>query len=142
MEADQLLKLADLCQAVTMPICILAYLPQWLTMIKKRTSENISLNTYIIWTGASVLGLIYAVVQHEIHGTGSMLLLSAIVSFLSLVFTVFLISYFKNNKTAVIQHLTSSVAREIEGTQEMLNAIVELSNCPTMNKDIGSEAHL
>lgn len=96
MTYDVLLGLSDFCQSFTVLISLSAYLPQWQQMYKNKSSQNISLSAWIIWSISACLSLFYAVVQLTAHGTAYALVFSSTMSLLFIAATVILIVRYRH----------------------------------------------
>jgi len=82
---------ANICQTAVPFIALSAYLPQWIKLVRTRSSQDISLRSWCIWTVSSLCALFYAIVQLLLNGRGWPLVFSTAVSIASVMFTVSLI---------------------------------------------------
>jgi len=97
METAVFVSLGDLCQQFTILIAFIAYVPQWRSLLKKRSSYHVSLQAWTLWTVSGALALIYAIVQNIAHGMAGALLLSTTANFLCLIITISLIVLFRKS---------------------------------------------
>ncbi|MBE9609022.1 PQ-loop domain-containing transporter [Chitinilyticum piscinae] len=82
-------------QATVGVLSLLAYLPQWRTLLRTRSSANIALGSWAVWSLSSLIATVYAVVQLLLHGTGWALVFSASSNLLFVLVTVMLIARFR-----------------------------------------------
>jgi uncharacterized protein with PQ loop repeat len=82
---------ANLCQTAVPFIAVSAYLPQWIQLVRTKSSRDISLRSWCIWTLSSLFGLFYALVQLLLNGRGWPLVFSTTISLASVLFTVSLV---------------------------------------------------
>lgn len=82
---------ANLCQTAVPFIALSAYLPQWIQLIRTRSSRDISLRSWCIWTFSSFFSLFYAIVQLLLNGRGWPLVFSTGVGLASVILTVTLV---------------------------------------------------
>lgn len=109
MAHQTLINVANLCQAVVMPICLSAYVPQWITLLRNRSSEDISLKAEMLWAGGSLLSVFYALVQVLEFGTGYALLFSSLVNLLCLSVTIVLICYYRARPDCLVEPIESAI---------------------------------
>jgi uncharacterized protein with PQ loop repeat len=82
---------ANLCQTVVPFIALSAYLPQWVQLIRTKSSRDISLRSWCIWIFSSLFSLFYAVIQLILNGRGWPLVFSTGVGLASVILTVTLV---------------------------------------------------
>ena len=87
---------ADFCQATTVLLSLVAYIPQWLVILKRQSSEHVALWTWILWLGSSVLSLIYALELTQQQGSVNVLLIAALFNVCFLMLTVGLILRYRH----------------------------------------------
>ncbi len=91
MVPDSVITAADLCQTAVPFIAFTAYWPQWLKLIRTRSSQDISLRSWCTWIVSATFALFYAVVQLLVNGRGWPLVFSTAIGLGSVLFTVWLI---------------------------------------------------
>ncbi|WP_373973739.1 PQ-loop domain-containing transporter [Chitinibacter sp. SCUT-21] len=91
---------ATLLQASVGILSMLAYLPQWKTLYQTKSSRNIALSSWAIWTASSVIASVYALVQVLEHGRGWALVFSATSNLLFVIITLLLIAKYRQPKHA------------------------------------------
>jgi|GEM_PF-400617 len=91
MPSDWVVAVANTCQMAVPVISLSAYLPQWIKLIRTRSSRDISLRSWCIWTVSACFALFYAVVQLWLNGRGWPLVVSTALGLLFVLFTLFLI---------------------------------------------------
>ena len=87
---------ANIGQIAVPFIALSAYLPQWIKLARTRSSKDISLRSWCIWTVSSFLGLFYALVQLLLNGRGWPLVFSTAIALASVLFTVTLIFRYRH----------------------------------------------
>jgi len=95
MTSETLIITADICQSVTVLICLLAYIPQWITLIRNKSSKNISLQSWCLWVCSSLLGFFYANVQYMVYGTGFTLVTTTTANLIFIILTIGLIVHYR-----------------------------------------------
>lgn len=95
MDLQILLASANFMQSSIVLITFSANIPQWITIHKKRSSENISLHSWVLWLVASFFTLFYAAVNQWAYHNSLALLLTASVSFSCNLYSLFLLIKFK-----------------------------------------------
>jgi uncharacterized protein with PQ loop repeat len=87
--------IANLMQSSIPVLSFTAYVPQWLRLIKTKSSASISLHAWLIWGLSAIFGTFYAVVQLDITGRGWPLLISCIATLIMISFTIGMIIYYR-----------------------------------------------
>lgn len=82
---------ANVCQLAVPVISLSAYLPQWIKLVRTRSSRDISLRSWCLWTVSAAFALFYAVVQLLLNGRGWPLVVSTLLGFFFILFTLVLI---------------------------------------------------
>lgn len=70
-------------------------MPQWRTLLKSRSSENVSLTAWLIWTVSTAIAFFYALVNYLASAQGLPLVFSTSVLFLFCLFTLILVFHFR-----------------------------------------------
>ncbi|WP_273430334.1 SemiSWEET family sugar transporter [Chitinibacter tainanensis] len=111
MPSPWLIQLANLLQTSVPFLSLCAYIPQWKKLIKTRSSNDISLSTWLIFITSASFQVIYAVVQWQIHSYSWPLLISTVSTLLCGIFTVGLIIRYRHpsNINALPQELSAQV---------------------------------
>ncbi len=87
---------ANACQTAVPFIALSAYLPQWIQLVRTKSSRDISLRSWCIWTLSSFFGLFYAIVQLMLNDRGWPLVFSTAISLASVFFTVSLVFRYRS----------------------------------------------
>ncbi|MDQ1330108.1 MAG: MtN3 and saliva related transrane protein [Thermodesulfobacteriota bacterium] len=95
MVPDSVIITANACQIATTFISLSAYLPQWIKLIKTKSSADIALKSWCIWIVAATFTLFYAIVQFLLNGRGWPLIISAAASMCCILFTIILVVRFR-----------------------------------------------
>lgn len=98
MVPEIIVKSANACQLLVSVIALSAYLPQWIKLLRKKSSDDISLRSWCFWVGSSSLAIYYAIVQFLLNGRGWPLIISSLISLGSILFTIFLILRYRSKK--------------------------------------------
>lgn len=108
---DVLLTSANLMQSSIVFITLSANIPQWITIHQKRSSENISLSSWVLWLVASFFALFYAIVSQIAYQSCMALIFSAAVSFACNLITISLIYKYRavSNKLKISRDPNSKV---------------------------------
>lgn len=69
--------LADTSQVAVVPICLIAYLPQWVAIVRSGSSRNVSLSSQLLWLISSALASFYAATHFFLTQTGAPLFLAS-----------------------------------------------------------------
>ena len=101
MVPDSVIITANACQVATALISLSAYLPQWIKLIKTKSSADIALRSWCIWIVAASFTLFYAIVQLLLNGRGWPLIISAAASICCILFTIFLVVRFRTKSLKV-----------------------------------------
>lgn len=91
-------KSANACQLAVSVIALSAYLPQWIKLLRTKSSGDISLHSWCLWTVSSTFTLYYAIVQYLLNGRGWPLIISSFIGLGSILFTIFLILRYRSKK--------------------------------------------
>jgi uncharacterized protein with PQ loop repeat len=89
--------IANLMQSSIPVLSFTAYVPQWLRLMKTKSSASISLQAWFIWGLSAIFGTFYAAVQLDITGRGWPLLISCIATLIMISFTISMIIYYRPN---------------------------------------------
>ena len=95
MAADSLLITAGILQSCIPLLSLSAYVPQWRTLLRSRSSANVSCTAWLIWTLSSAIALFYAVANCLALHTGLPLVFSTSVMFVFCLFTLVLVYRFR-----------------------------------------------
>lgn len=81
-------------------LSLLAYLPQWKLIYSAKSSRNVSLGSWAIWSVSSLIATFYALVQVLANGRGWALVFSASSNLLFVIITLCLIAKYRAPKTS------------------------------------------
>ncbi|MES2207223.1 MAG: PQ-loop domain-containing transporter [Pseudomonadota bacterium] len=96
--AEAIVIAANLMQTAVPVLSLIAYIPQWLRLIKTKSSADIALSSWTIWIISSFFSTFYAVVQYQINGRGLPLIISSLSNLVFVILTVSLIALFRRPK--------------------------------------------
>lgn len=96
MNTEVMIMVANILQGwgVTL-LSLVAYIPQWQKLIKTKSSEDISLKSWLIWTASTSFAVFYAVVQYWVNGHGAALVFSSVTGLLFILVTVYLVLVYR-----------------------------------------------
>jgi len=80
-------------------LSLLAYIPQWKLMYSAKSSRNVSLGSWAIWSISSLIATFYALVQVLANGRGWALVFSASSNLLFVIVTLCLIAKYRTPKS-------------------------------------------
>lgn len=93
---------ADICEFAVMPLCVAGYVPLVRTIVRNKSSADISFRAIFLWALSAVLGTFYAAVQVWVYGTGQALLYGSVLNLACLIVTGgFVLAYRKPVPAAV-----------------------------------------
>ena len=129
MDFQNLLYIADAAESLTVLIAFFGYIPQWITLYRSKSSENINLSSWYVWFFGSACSTFYSAV-HYIHTPSTYaLLFSCAVSMIFVITTIAMIKYY--SPSAVTKHpkaevqLVEAVESLIVGTNEAIEILAE-----------------
>jgi uncharacterized protein with PQ loop repeat len=95
MQIEFISVVADFMQLSVAGLSLVAYIPQWIKLVRSKSSRDISLKAWVLWTVSSVFAVIYALVQLYRYGIGWALLVSSLLSLGFVLVTVILIVHYR-----------------------------------------------
>ncbi len=95
---EEIVIAANLMQTAVPVLSLIAYIPQWLQLIKTKSSADIALSSWTIWIASSFFSTFYAVVQYQLNDRGLPLIISALSNLIFVIVTVSLIAVFRKPK--------------------------------------------
>lgn len=95
MTIDDWFSIAGALQSCVPFLSLTAYIPQWRALLRSRSSQNVSLAAWLIWTLTSAIALLYAAASYAVTGRGLPLVFSTTLLFLFCEFTLFLVYRFR-----------------------------------------------
>ncbi|MBA3028288.1 MAG: hypothetical protein FP816_05655 [Desulfobacteraceae bacterium] len=101
MPSDILVTSANICQLIVPLLSLSAFLPQWAQLFRTKSSEDISLSAWILWSVSSLLALFYAVVQLLLNGRGWPLVISSVFGLIAVLLTVIMILQYRSARRSV-----------------------------------------
>jgi len=96
MNTEVMIMIANILQGWGVPLLsLVAYIPQWQKLVKTKSSEDISLKSWLIWTASTCFAVFYAVVQYLVTGQGWALIFSSVTGLLFILVTVYLVMIYR-----------------------------------------------
>jgi uncharacterized protein with PQ loop repeat len=99
MLSDSVIAAASFLQGSIPLLSLSAYLPQWKKIIATRSSRDISLRSWLLWSVSAAIAVFYAVVQYQATGKGTALVFSSSVNLVFVVVTVYLLVSYRKQAT-------------------------------------------
>lgn len=109
MESIDWLAFGDFLQSLTVLISLGAYLPQWFIIYRRKSSENVSLHAWLIWSISSSFTLFYACIQYKTYGTARALLFSSCMGFVFILATIILILRYRARSAITQENDTRTI---------------------------------
>lgn len=94
---------ANIMQSAIPVLSLVAYLPQWKQLIRTKSSRDISLSSWLIWSVSAIFALVYAIVQYRVTGAGSALVFSSATILLFVLITVVLVAMYRDDSRRRLQ---------------------------------------
>ena len=95
MPADKIVIVANFLQGCSPLLSLFAYIPQWKKIIANRSSKDISLTSWLVWTLSSAIAIFYAIIQYKVTGKGTALIFSSVLVLVFVFITVCLIAFYR-----------------------------------------------
>ena len=97
MLSDSVVAAASFMQGSIPLLSLSAYLPQWKKIIATKSSKDISLQSWLLWTVSAAIAVFYAVAQYQTTGRGMALLFSTSVNLVFVIVTVYLLIIYRRH---------------------------------------------
>mgnify|MGYP003526079290 FL=1 len=95
MLSDSVVAAASFMQGSIPLLSLSAYLPQWKKIIATKSSKDISLRSWLLWSVSAAIAVFYAVAQYQATGQGTALVFSSSVNLIFVVVTVYLLVIYR-----------------------------------------------
>lgn len=96
MPSESIINTANFLQSFIPVLSLIGYLPQWKKLVRTKSSNDISLRSWIIWTVVYLIAAFYAVVQYQVTGIGVALVISSITVLMFVLVTVYLVLMYRS----------------------------------------------
>jgi len=100
MPSQTMIDSANILQSCIPLLSLSAYLPQWHKIVTTRSSRDISLRAWLIWSCSSSIAVFYAVVQYRVTGQGIALVFSSTVLLVFVIVTACLVVAYRRQEPA------------------------------------------
>jgi uncharacterized protein with PQ loop repeat len=117
MSLEVLVPISNVLQSLIVLVMLSAFVPQWITIVRNRSSQNISAASWLMYFASSIFALFYAVVQFAATGTGHALVATTTVSFFCNLYSVYLVYRFRPTHG---ENVSGASVRVIEEKSEKL----------------------
>lgn len=77
-------------------LSLTAYLPQWRKIMATKSSRDISLQAWLLWSVSASISVFYAVAQYQLTGQGTALVFSTAVNLVFVLITVYLLVIYRS----------------------------------------------
>jgi uncharacterized protein with PQ loop repeat len=91
MLSDSVVAAANFLQGSIPLLSLSAYLPQWKKIVATKSSKDISLRAWLLWSVSAAIAVFYAVAQYQTTGKGTVLVFSTSVNLIFVFVTVYLL---------------------------------------------------
>jgi uncharacterized protein with PQ loop repeat len=99
MLSDSFVAAANFLQGSIPLLSLSAYLPQWKKIVATKSSKDISLRAWLLWSVSAAIAVFYAVAQYQTTGKGTALVFSSSVNLIFVVVTVYLLVIYRKQAT-------------------------------------------
>lgn len=100
MPSETVVTVASGLQSCIPFLSLSAYVPQWRKLMVTKSSKDISLRAWLLWSLAGFISCFYAIVQYLVTGRGLPLVFSTATSTIFIVATVYLILSYRRRHHA------------------------------------------
>jgi len=115
---SSLVPVVDFLQSTTGIIALIAFVPQWMLIIRSKSTAGLSLPCWLMWLVSSSFALCYAFVHLKIGGNTHVLLYTTVISFVATISTVGLILWYHPKRlSAKYKSQVSTVSPEHQGNK-------------------------
>jgi uncharacterized protein with PQ loop repeat len=91
---------ANILQSCIPLLSLSAYVPQWRKLALTKSSRDISLGAWLMWSMTASMSTFYAVIQYLVSGNGLPLVFSTVTSLTFILVTVYLIVWHRREGSA------------------------------------------
>jgi uncharacterized protein with PQ loop repeat len=95
MLSDSVVAAASFMQGSIPLLSLSAYLPQWKKIVATKSSKDISLQSWLLWSVSAAIAVFYAVAQYQTTGKGTALVFSSSVNLIFVIVTVYLLVIYR-----------------------------------------------
>jgi len=95
MLSDPVVAAASFLQGSIPLLSLSAYLPQWKKIVETKSSRDISLRAWLLWSVSAAIAVFYAVAQYQTTGQGTALVFSSTVNLIFVIITVYLLVIYR-----------------------------------------------
>jgi len=95
MLSDPVVAAASFLQGSIPLLSLSAYLPQWKKIVETKSSRDISLRAWLLWSVSAAIAVFYAVAQYQTTGQGMALVFSSTVNLIFVIITVYLLVIYR-----------------------------------------------
>ena len=95
MLSESVVTAASFLQGSIPLLSLTAYLPQWKKIVETKSSRDISLPSWLLWSVSAAIAVFYAVIQYQTTGQGIALVFSTMVNLIFVIITVYLLVIYR-----------------------------------------------
>lgn len=121
---------AAIAQMCVFPISLAAYIPHWLTMIRNKSSEDVSLAAQVIWTFGSVLALVYPISMFLNNGVGLPIVMTASLNLVCAICTTILIAAYRRDEP-MVELIEAAAGEAITNNHTSEQVLETISSLPS-----------
>ncbi len=100
MLSDTVVAAASFLQGSIPLLSLSAYLPQWKKIVATKSSKDISLQSWLLWSVSAAIAVFYAVVQYQTTGQGTALVFSSVINLVFVVIPVYLLVIYRKQNAS------------------------------------------
>ena len=120
---------ASTCQCLTIVCSLCAYIPQWRTLHRRKSSDDISLKSWLLWIGCALLGTFYSVTTYLMTGVGIALVCTDIAALCFITITISMILKYRNVRTDTHSDLREPIDRIVASAGEIELRAESVASC-------------
>jgi uncharacterized protein with PQ loop repeat len=98
MPSEIIVTAASALQSCIPLVTLSAYVPQWRRLVTTKSSNDISISAWLLWSVTGSFSCFYAIVQYLVTGKGLPLVFSTATSLVFILATVYLILSYRSNQ--------------------------------------------
>jgi uncharacterized protein with PQ loop repeat len=99
MPSETVVTVASVLQSSIPILSLSAYIPQWRKLMRTKSSKDISLRAWLLWSLTSSFATFYAIVQYQVNGRGLPLVFSTAASLVFILATVYFILLHRGSRS-------------------------------------------
>jgi len=135
MEHSLLVSIGDACQLATIPLTMVAYVPQWLKLYKNKSSGDFSPCAWSLWAVSCFLALIYALIQNVENGGGAPLIWSCAATLLFMCTTIGMVLWYRPSGKGRRRSIGADLSLSLITVEQARDVVSEIQKAQVPNMD-------